>query len=129
MNKKVIFQIFLLFIISSIIAFLFFQLSLNKTSQSVSSSKVHTHSSSNLNLSNTMNNIEYKSYDAIGNQYLIRAKFGSISDENPNLILMKNVEAEIYFSKKEKISEQEIQLRRIKSLPFYWQLSQKNKLV
>jgi hypothetical protein len=33
------------------------------------------------------------------------------------------------FSKKEKISEQEIQLRRIKSLPFYWQLSQKNKLV
>ena len=50
-----------------------------------------------------MNNIEYKSYDAIGNQYLVRAKSGSISDENPNLILMKNVEAEINFGKKEKI--------------------------
>tara|TARA_B110000971_G_scaffold215191_1_gene248297 strand:+ start:1484 stop:2080 length:597 start_codon:yes stop_codon:yes gene_type:complete len=103
MNKKIIFQIFLLFIISLFIAFLFFQFSLNEKFQNTKKSKDVVYSNSNIDSSNMMNNIEYKSYDAIGNQYLVRAKSGSISDENPNLILMKNVEAEINFGKKEKI--------------------------
>ena len=103
MNKKIIFQIFIFFVIFLFIALLFFQFSLNETSQNTKTSKNVVYSNSKIDSSNTINNIEYKSYDAIGNQYLIRAKLGSISDKNPNLILMKNVEAEIHFSKKEKI--------------------------
>ena len=53
--------------------------------------------------SNTMSNIEYKSTDAIGNHYLIRAKLGSISDEDSNVILMQDVEAEIQLDNSEKI--------------------------
>ena len=103
MNKKIIFQIFILFLIFLILAILFFQYSLNETPQDTNTSKDTIYSNSNMNLSNTMNNIEYKSYDTIGNQYLIRAKLSTISDKNPNLILMQDVEAEIHFSNEEKI--------------------------
>ena len=103
MNKKIIFQIFILFLIFLFITIIFFQYSVNKTSHDTNISQDTLYSNSNLDLSNAMSNIEYKSYDAIGNQYLIRAKLGTISDENPNLILMQNVEAEIFFDNEEKI--------------------------
>ena len=104
MNKKIIFQIFILFIIFLFTALLFYQYSLNETPQTTDISKDIIYSNIDEKSSNIMKNIEYKSFDAIGNQYQIRAKLGTISDENPNLILMQNVEAEIGFNDHEKIS-------------------------
>ena len=103
MNKKIIVQIFILFIISLFIALLYYQYYLNETNQPTDTSKSIIYSNSEENSSNTINNIEYKSFDALGNQYQIKAKLGRISDESPNLILMQNVEAQITLKNDEKI--------------------------
>ena len=104
MNKKIIFQIFLFFLIFFFIGLLAFQYSLNEKAKDASFSENNIDLNSNTNTSsNTMSNIEYKSTDTIGNQYLIRAKLGSISDEDSNLIFMQDVEAEIQFDNNEKI--------------------------
>ena len=103
MNKKIIFQIFILFIIFLFIILLYYQYSLNKTPEQTDTSKDIIYSNSEENSSNTINNIEYKSFDALGNQYQIKAKLGRISDESPNLILMQNVEAQITLKNDEKI--------------------------
>lgn len=102
MNKKIIFQIFVLFIIILFISLLFDQYSFDNTVKTTDTSKDIIYSNSESNSTNIINNIEYKSFDATGNQYYIKAKSGTISDENPNLILMKDVVSEIYF-KDEKI--------------------------
>ena len=104
MNKKIIFQIFILLIIFLFTALLFYQYSLNEMPQTTDISKDIIYSNVDEKSSNVMKNIEYKSFAGIGNQYLISAKLGTISDENPNLILMQNVEAEIRFNDHEKIS-------------------------
>ena len=103
MNKKIIIQLFILFIIFILIAFLFYQYSLKKNFQSQKTKKDIIYSNSGESSSNVINNIEYNSYDAIGNRYQIKAEFGTISDENPNLIIMKNVDAAIIFNNYEKI--------------------------
>tara|TARA_B110001452_G_scaffold166735_1_gene139239 strand:- start:1293 stop:1889 length:597 start_codon:yes stop_codon:yes gene_type:complete len=103
MNKKIIFQIFILLIIFFFIALLFYQYSLNEKPQTTVISKDIINSNLDEKSSNIMRDIEYKSYDTMGNQYQITAKLGTISDENPNLILMQNVSAEIHFNDHEKI--------------------------
>jgi len=104
MNKKIIFQIFLYFLIFFFIGLLAFQYSYDEKPKDTSFSENNIDLNSNTNTSsNTMSNIEYKSTDTIGNQYLIRAKLGSISDENSNVILMQDVEAEIQLDNSEKI--------------------------
>jgi len=104
MNKKIIFQIFLYFLIFFFIGLLAFQYSYDEKPKDTSFSENIIDLNSNTNASsNTMNNIEYKSTDAIGNQYLIRAKLGSISDEDSNVIIMQEVEAEIQLDNSEKI--------------------------
>jgi len=104
MNKKIIFQIFLYFLIFFFIGLLAFQYSYDEKPKDTSFSENNIDLNSNTNTSsNTMSNIEYKSTDTIGNQYLIRAKLGSISDEDSNVILMQDVEAEIQLDNREKI--------------------------
>ena len=104
MNKKIIFQIFLYFLIFFFIGLLAFQYSYDEKPKDTSFSENNIDLNSNTNTSsNTMSNIEYKSTDTIGNQYLIRAKLGSISDEDSNVILMQDVEAEIQLDNSEKI--------------------------
>ena len=102
MNKKIIFQILVLFIIFLFTLLLFNQYSSNYTAKIIDASQDIIYSNPENNSANIINNIEYKSFDAIGNQYNIKAKSGTISDESPNLILMKDVVSEIYF-KEEKI--------------------------
>tara|TARA_B110001452_G_scaffold172604_1_gene144614 strand:- start:478 stop:1071 length:594 start_codon:yes stop_codon:yes gene_type:complete len=102
MNKKIIFQILVLFIIFLFTLLLFNQYSSNYTAKIIDTSQDIIYSNPKNDSANIINNIEYKSFDAIGNQYNIKAKSGTISDESPNLILMKNVVSEIYF-KDEKI--------------------------
>ena len=104
MNKKIIFQIFLYFLIFFFIGLLAFQYYYAEKPKDTSFSENKIDLNSNTNTSsNTMTNIEYKSTDAIGNQYLIRAKLGSISDEDSNVIIMQEVEAEIQLDNSEKI--------------------------
>ena len=104
MNKKIIFQIFLYFLIFFFIGLLAFQYSYDEKPKDTSFSENNIDLNSNTNTSsNTMSNIEYKSTDTIGNQYLIRAKLGSISDEDSNVIIMQEVEAEIQLDNSEKI--------------------------
>ena len=104
MNKKIIFQIFLYFLIFFFIGLLAFQYSYDEKPKDTSFSENNIDLNSNTNTSsNTMSNIEYKSTDTIGNQYLIRAKLGSISDEDSNVILMQDVKAEIQLDNSEKI--------------------------
>ena len=102
MNKKIIFQILVLFVILLFTFLLFDQYSSNYTAKTIDTSQDIIYSNPESNSTNIINNIEYKSFDTIGNQYNIKAKSGTISDESPNLILMKNVVSEIYF-KDEKI--------------------------
>ena len=103
MNKKIIFQILVVLIIILFTFLLFNQYSSNYTAKTIDTSKDTIYSNPESNSTNNIiSNIEYKSFDAIGNQYYIKAKSGIISDENPNLILMKDVVSEIYF-KEEKI--------------------------
>ena len=104
MNKKIIFQIFLYFLIFFFIGLLAFQYSYEENPKDTSFSENNIDLNSNTNTSsNTMSNIEYKSTDTVGNQYIIRAKLGSISDEDSNIILMQDVEAEIQLNNSEKI--------------------------
>ena len=97
MNKKIIFQILVLFVILLFTFLLFDQYSSNYTAKTIDTSQDIIYSNPESNSTNIINNIEYKSFDTIGNQYNIKAKSGTISDESPNLILMQDVESEIYF--------------------------------
>ena len=49
----------------------------------------------NLNLDNVMENLEYKSSDKSGNNYIIKAKKGEINLEKENLLILEEVYGEI----------------------------------
>ena len=43
------------------------------------------------NVSNIIENLNYKSFDGRGNEYILNADFGEISDENEDIIILKKV--------------------------------------
>ena len=49
----------------------------------------------NINLDNVMENLEYKSSDKSGNNYIIKAKKGKVNLEKENLLILENVYGEI----------------------------------
>lgn len=49
----------------------------------------------NLNFDNVMENLEYKSSDKSGNNYLIKAKKGKVNIEKENLLILEDVYGEI----------------------------------
>ena len=49
----------------------------------------------NLNLDNVMENLEYKSSDKSGNNYIIKAKKGKVNLEKENLLILEDVYGEI----------------------------------
>tara|TARA_B110000037_G_C16999283_1_gene456454 strand:+ start:307 stop:900 length:594 start_codon:yes stop_codon:yes gene_type:complete len=103
MNKKIIIQVILFFIIFLFIALFFFEY-LIKPKLAVSSTQKQI-LSQNLddNLTNIIQNIEYSSSDSLNNQFIIKAKFGEVL-EKKTLILMKEVEAIVIFKNSEKIT-------------------------
>ena len=104
MNKKIIIQLILFFIITFFISLFFFKY-LVKTKIEKSDTNELDHSSiSNKEFSNIIENIEYTSNDNIGNEYIIKAEYGEILDKDSNVILMKDVNAEINFHNNEKIT-------------------------
>ncbi|MDA9615801.1 LPS export ABC transporter periplasmic protein LptC [Candidatus Pelagibacter sp.] len=103
MNKKIVIQLLLFFIIFLLIALLIFKYSIKKNIKSSVDQKITISSNSNKESFNTIENIEYNSNDSLGNQYIIKARYGKILAKNKNIILMQDVQAEINFNKYEKI--------------------------
>jgi hypothetical protein len=103
MNKKIITQLILFFIIILFISLVYFKYFLKTQEESSQLQKLNPSLNLDKNSSNSIENIEYVSKDSFGNTYIIKAKYGKILDENSNLILMRNVDAIIIFNNREKI--------------------------
>ena len=103
MNKKIIIQVILFFIIFLFIALFVFEY-LIKPKLAVSGTQKQI-LSQNLddNSTNVIENIEYSSNDSLNNQFIIKAKFGEVMRKK-TLILMKEVEAIVIFENSEKIT-------------------------
>ena len=104
MNKKIIIQLILFFIIILFISLFFFKYLVKTKIVKPDTSKINDSSISSKDFSNIIENIEYKSNDNIGNEYIIKAEYGEILDKDSNVILMKDVNAEINFHNNEKIT-------------------------
>tara|TARA_B110000444_G_scaffold254682_1_gene287615 strand:+ start:700 stop:1296 length:597 start_codon:yes stop_codon:yes gene_type:complete len=103
MNKKIITQLILFFIIILFISLVYFKYFLKTQEESSQLQKLNPSLNLDKNSSNSIENIEYVSKDSFGNTYIIKAKYGKILDENSNLILMRNVDAIIILNNREKI--------------------------
>ena len=104
MNKKIIIQLILFFIITFFISLFFFKYLVKTKIEKPDTSKINDSSISNKDFSNIIENIEYKSNDDMGNEYIIKAEYGEILGKDSNVILMKDVNAEINFHNNEKIT-------------------------
>ena len=104
MNKKIIIQLILFFIIILFIGLFIFKFLVETEAKNNKAKKIELSTDTNKNFSNIIENIEYKSNDNRGNQYIIKAKYGEIVNENSNLLLMSDVEAIIIFSDYEKVT-------------------------
>ena len=104
MNKKIIIQSILFFIIILFIGLFIFKFLVETEAKNNKAKKIELSTDTNKNFSNIIENIEYKSNDNRGNQYTIKAKNGEIVKENSDLLLMSDVEAIIIFSDYEKVT-------------------------
>ena len=94
MNKKVLFQVFIfLFFLTSII--FFYYIYFHEKKEGITAANTINETNDLKIKNNLIKDIEYFSVDKEGNKYLIASKYGEISAENSNLILMKNVKATI----------------------------------
>ena len=113
MNVKIAIQ-FLIFI--TLLVFLFFFI--NKTFLTDNQSVVDLNSNINLspdnnieeenidinqNTSNIIENLNYRSLDGNGNEYILNADFGETSSQNEDIIILKNVTGIIKLSNKSDI--------------------------
>ena len=104
MNKKIIAQLILFFFIILFIGLFYLKYLFKSKTEVLDIKKINPSLNVNTNFSNTIENIEYISSDSLGNQYIIKAKYGEILDTDNNIILMKNVKAVIIFNNFEKIN-------------------------
>ena len=98
MKKRLFIQLTLLSIIV-LITFLFYFKYLNNSDE-ITLLKVEEN---NKKVKNIIEDLKYFSKDIKGNEYTIEAKTGDNDQNNPNLILLKNVNAKIKFDQKEEI--------------------------
>ena len=92
MKKKTFLQIFLIFF-TVIFSLILFNQTLDKEKKIVSKTEVQKKENEN----NLIEGIKYFSKDMKGNTYLIVSKNGTINEENPDIIYLIDVEAEINF--------------------------------
>ena len=104
MNKKIIIQSILFFITILFIGLFIFKFLVETETKNNKAKKIELSTDTNKNFSNIIENIEYKSNDNRGNQYIIKAQYGEIVNENSDLLLMSDVEAIIIFSDYEKVT-------------------------
>ena len=104
MNKKIITQLILFFIILFFVILFYFKYFLKTQVKNSQLEEIDTFLKFDEKSSNSIENIEYFSKDNFGNEYIIKAKYGKILDENSSLILMTSVDAKIISNKSEKIT-------------------------
>ncbi len=98
MKKKIFLQIFLIFLIISFSIILLSQI-FYKEKKITSKIEVQEKGDEN----NLIEGIKYFSKDVNGNTYLITSKNGAINEENPDIIYLIDVKAEINFDKDQSI--------------------------
>ncbi len=108
MNVKIAIQ-FLILLILLVFLFFFIKNSFLSENQNVidlTSDKNIRTSELNLkeNISNIIENLNYTSFDGRGNEYILTADFGEISDENENIIILKKVNGIIKLKDKSHIN-------------------------
>ena len=108
MNVKIAIQ-FLILLILLVVLFFFIKNSFLSENQNVidlTSDKNIRTSELDLkeNISNIIENLNYKSFDGRGNEYILTADFGEISDENEDIIILKKVNGIIKLKDKSHIN-------------------------
>ena len=108
MNVKIAIQ-FLILLILLVFLFFFIKnsfLSENQNIIDLTSDKNIRSSELDLkeNISNIIENLNYSSFDGRGNEYILNAEFGEISDENENIIILKKVNGIIKLKDKSHIN-------------------------
>ena len=98
MTKKLIGTIFILIFISIFSIFY-----LNKSPTTMVDNIDESKSEENITMSNIIEDVEYSSKDATGNEYTIRAKEGETDVNNTNIIFLKSVNAIITLKNSNKI--------------------------
>ena len=98
MNKKLIIQLILIFVIFIIIFFTFYIYFFDKKQDFNSSNKFYQTEDISISedQSNLIKDLEYETKDRSGNQYIIKSKLGEIDIANPDIIFMTDVIANIY---------------------------------
>ena len=94
MKKKIFLQIFLVFL-TIVFSLVLLNQSREKENKIVSKEEIQKKETEN----NLIEGIKYFSKDMKGNTYLIESKNGTINKENPDIIYLIDVEAEINFDK------------------------------
>ena len=98
MNKRLFIQLSL-FALIVLLTFIFYFKYLNDNGKTT----LPKEKESKKKIENIIEDLKYFSKDIKGNEYTIEAKSGDNDKTNPNLILLKNVNAKIKFDKKEEI--------------------------
>ena len=98
MNRKLITQLILIFIIIGIIFFTFilYFYESNSDPKKITQINLENDTSMKEGQSNLIKDLIYNASDNNGNQYTIRSKLGEISLKNPDIIFMTDVTADIY---------------------------------
>ena len=103
MNKKLTGLIIILILILFSLVLYFKTSKENIKSQSQQTISTQTEENNNLSSSNIIENVEYSSKDAAGNEYVIKASEGEIDIDNNNAIFLKKVSAVINLKNSNKI--------------------------
>ena len=103
MKKKIFLQLFLFLIILITIIFFFKTYFVNNSENNLPTSNLNQNIDIKKIENNLIENIEYISNDENGNEYIIKAKFGSLNIKQPELILLKKVTATINLNNSEPI--------------------------
>ena len=93
MKKKIFLQVFLVFL-TIVFSLVLLNQTLEKENKIVSKEEIQKKEAEN----NLIEGIKYFSKDMKGNTYLIESKNGTINKENPDIIYLIDVEAEIMIS-------------------------------
>ena len=99
LNKKFVkfFLIFLLFIIINLL--IYFKFLKNEKNEETKEETTEINYNSNL-----IKDVKYSTKDQDGNEYLIKAKEGEIDFSNPNIIFLKDVDAQIQLNNSDKVT-------------------------
>ena len=93
MNIKILIQLLLFIILVSTAATYYYFYKNNKTNANVDKINNNNEISINKNSSNLIKNISYVSTDNMGNEFKINSEIGEITNDNPDMVFMTNVEA------------------------------------